>query len=222
MKKDKKPTIIIGLTGGAGSGKSTVAQVFQRHGACIIDADKLGHQLLEKKSPCFDKVIKAFGPSILSGKNSIDRARLGELVFSDPAKLRRLNRIVHPALLKEIDRNILFCWKKYPARPMVIDAALIVQWGLAEKLEILIMVDSIKKLRLARMQTRGMSRRMALKIMASQMPVRLIREKAGRIITNNGAIKDLEKKAATMWKEINGKLRETEKKVELSRLFIIQ
>jgi dephospho-CoA kinase len=195
---------LVGLTGGAGSGKSTVAQVFQRHGACIIDADKLGHQMLDKKSPCFAKVIKAFGPGILLGKRSIDRGRLGELVFSDPVKLRLLNRIVQPYLLREINKNIHLCGKKYSTRPIVIDAALIVQWGLEKKLDILILVDSQKKLRLARLQARGISRSKSLKIMASQLPVSEIKQKTGIIINNDGTIGELEKKAILVWGQIAG------------------
>lgn len=196
--------MLIGLTGGAGSGKSTVARVFRCRGACVIDADKLGHELLDKKSPCFAKVVKAFGSGILSGKKAIDRVRLGELVFSDPAKMSRLNRIVHPALLVEIKKRSLLCLAKYPARPVVIDAALIVQWGLEKKLDILILVDSQKKLRLARLQARGISRNKALKIMASQLPASEIKQKAGIIINNNGTIGELEQKAMLVWSQIAG------------------
>jgi len=202
MKENKKHIKIIGLTGGAGSGKSTVARVFQRHGACVIDADSIGHELLNKNSPCFAKAVKVFGPGILSGKNAIDRGRLGELVFSDPAEMSQLNRIVHPALLMEIKKRILLCRAKYPGRPIVIDAALIVQWGLEKKLNLLIMVDSYKKLRLARLQARGILRGKAMKIMSSQLPASRIKEKAGIIITNNGTIGQLEKKAALVWNKI--------------------
>ncbi len=202
MSGHKYKNKLIGLTGGAGSGKSTVAKVFQRHGACVIDADSLGHGLLKGKSSCFAKVIKTFGPDILSAKKTIDRDRLGDLVFSDPAKMRRLNRIVHPVLLEEIRKRIKTCRVKYPGRPVVIDAALIMQWGLDKKLDLLVMVDSHKKLRLSRMQARGISRNKALRIMTSQMPVRRIREKAGLIISNNGTIGQLKKSAARACKDI--------------------
>lgn len=196
--------MLIGLTGGAGSGKSTVARVFQTLGACVIDADKIGHELLGKKSPCFAKAIKAFGPGILSGPNAIDRGRLGELVFSDPIKMNKLNRIVHPVLLGEIKKRILLCRTRYPARPIVIDAALIVKWGLGKNLDRLIMVDSHKKLRLARLQARGISRGKALKIMSSQLPASRIKEKAGIIIANNGTVRQLEKKTKLIWGQIAG------------------
>jgi dephospho-CoA kinase len=202
MKNNKKQVIVIGLTGGAGSGKSTVAKVFQRQGACIIDADKLGHQMLDKKSPCFAKVVKAFGPGILSGKSSIDRVRLGEMVFSDPAKLRRLNRIVHPALLREINRNIRLCRKKYSARPIVLDAALIVPWGLEKKLDRLVMVDSRKKLRLFRVMDRGVPKDKALRMLASQVPVSQIKIKADIVIPNNGTIAQFKAAAALAWRRL--------------------
>ncbi|MBU1355645.1 MAG: dephospho-CoA kinase [Candidatus Edwardsbacteria bacterium] len=202
MKENKKHIIIIGLTGGAGSGKSTVARVFRRRGACVIDADKLGHELLNEKLPCFAKIVKGFGSGILSDKKTIDRGRLGERAFSDPAEMSRLNRIVHPALLREIKNRILLCRAKCPARPIVIDAALIVQWGLEKKLDILIMVNSLKKLRLARLQARGISMIKARKIIASQLSVSKTKHKAGIIITNNGTIGQLEKKAARVWNKI--------------------
>ncbi len=84
----------------------------------------------------------------------------------------------------------------------MIDAALIVQWGLGKKLNLLIMVDSYKKLRLARLQSRGIPRGKALKIMSSQLPASRIKEKAGIIIANNGNIGQLEKKAALVWNKV--------------------
>jgi dephospho-CoA kinase len=209
-------TELIGLTGGAGSGKSTVAAVFKGHGACIVDADKIGHRLLEKNHRCTARVIKEFDTGILSPKGSIDRAKLGGLVFSDKAKMLKFNEIVHPYLLKEIKKEIDLCRVKYFDRPIVVDAALIVQWGLEKELGQIIMVDSLKKLRIARLIKRGISGSKAQKIISSQQPMSEIRKKSDIVIKNNGSIKELESKAAEIWEKINKKIsKDRQKKVEI-------
>jgi len=200
MKKSDHIIKLIGLTGGAGSGKSTVASVFEKLGAIVIDADKIGHRLLDEGAPCFDKILKTFGDGILNGQNAIDRQRLGDMVFSDPAKMSKLNRIVHPVMLREIRKQIGLCRTDHPGSPVVVDAALIVQWGLERNFDRLIMVDSPKKVRLIRMLDRGVPENKALQIIASQMPISRLKEKADIIIQNNGSIRQLEKRALAVWK----------------------
>lgn len=216
MKKSEHIIKLIGLTGGAGSGKSTVAAIFKKRGACVIDADKIGHRLLEKDHRCIARVIKEFGIGILSVKGSIDRSMLGELVFSDGAKMAMLNNIIHPYLLEEIRKEIDLCRTKFIGCLVVVDAALIVQWGLEKELDLMLMVDSMKRLRIARLVKRGISESKARRIISFQQPVSEIRKKSDVVIKNNGSIKELEGKAAMIWEKINKKISTgRQKKVEI-------
>jgi dephospho-CoA kinase len=195
---------LIGLTGAAGSGKSTVAKVFARLGAGVIDADRLGHRLLGRNSPCFARLVKAFGPEILTASGGISRSRLGGLVFSDRRKLERLNRIIHPSLTREIRRQALALLRKEPSRPVVIDAALIVSWGMDAELDLLITVEATKEARLARLMRRGLSQKRARMIFDSQPNPAILRKRAGLVIENHGTVRELERKAAREWRRLGG------------------
>ena len=97
---------VIGLTGGIGSGKSTVSALMAEKGAYIIDADKVGHRALEHSPEVKQGVLSAFGPGVLSEAGAIDRKRLGEIVFNDPSALRRLNAIIHPQMYRMMAEEI--------------------------------------------------------------------------------------------------------------------
>lgn len=185
--------ITAGLTGGAGSGKSTAAKYFRELGARVIDADRIGHDLLKPGSPCHDSVIKAFGPGIVA-KGRINRKLLGKIVFGSKRGLEKLNRIVHPHLLKEIKNKISKIKNGGFKGLLIIDAALIVPWGLQKQLDLLIVVDSPAKTRLERLTAKGISLSQARRIMASQLPVLKLKREADIIILNNGSLSGLKKK----------------------------
>lgn len=189
----KTRMIVAGLTGGAGSGKSTAAGYFQALGAKVIDADGIGHSLLKKGSPCHDQVIKAFGPGIVTG-GRINRVALGKIVFGDKRELGRLNRIVHPHIIKEIKNQILKIKKNGFKGVLIIDAALIVPWGLQNKLDLLLLVDAPVKARLKRITAKGISLTQARRIVSSQLPASKLRKEADIIIINDGKLSSLKKK----------------------------
>jgi len=186
-------TVIIGLTGGAGSGKSTAAGYFRGLGARVIDADRIGHGLLKKGSPCHGQIVKAFGPAIVA-RGGINRKLLGKIVFGSKRELEKLNRIVHPHILTNI-KNKIEKIKNGSFRGLVIvDAALIVPWGLQKKLDLLMVVDSPVKTRLVRLTAKGISPAQARRIMASQLPVSKLKREADIIIVNDGSLSSLKKK----------------------------
>ena len=192
--KSRGKMAVIGLTGGAGSGKSTAAKYFRELGARVIDADRIGHGLLKPGSPCHDKVIKAFGPAIVT-RGRINREALGKIVFGNKRELEKLNKIVHPHILKET-RNKISKIKSSGFKGLVIvDAALIVPWGLQKKLDLLIVVDAPVKIRLDRLAAKGISLSQARRIMVSQLPVSKLKREADIIVTNEGSLSGLKKKA---------------------------
>ncbi len=155
----KKP--IIGILGGIGSGKSTVAAEFAKLGCKVIDADKIAHELLLYKTAVKEKVVGLFGRAILDSAGKIDREKLAELVFADADKLSSLNRIIHPLVLQRTEELI----EKYqaevgavcepPVQAIVLDMPLLVEVGWDKRCDKLIFVDCEQKLRLDRAKKLG-------------------------------------------------------------------
>lgn len=192
---------IIGVTGGAGAGKSRVADAFRRRGARVIDADRMGHRLLWRNSPCYKKIVKDFGRGIMGKNDAIDRGRLGEMVFSDPGKRRRLNRIVHPELVSRI-RGRISKLSKSGTKPIVIDAALLADWGLHCDMDRVVVVNAPAGLRQRRLEAKGVPRERARGIMSSQMPPARLRGLADELIENSGTVAQLEHKAGAAWSRL--------------------
>jgi dephospho-CoA kinase len=117
---------LIGLTGNIATGKSTVAAMLAELGATVIDADKVAHQVMQRGSEAFERVVAAFGPAVVGAGGQIDRQHLGSIVFEDPAALRRLEEIVHPAVGLEIQRRIAAA----QAPSVVIEAIKLIEAGL--------------------------------------------------------------------------------------------
>lgn len=123
---------IIGLTGGIGSGKSTVAKYLAGLGAVVIDLDRVGHEVLMSGSQAFKKVVSEFGKDILEAGGEIDRARLGDLVFKNRRDLARLNRIVHPAIDNTIEKSIGE-YRQKGEKVVVLEAAAMLEAGRAKQ-----------------------------------------------------------------------------------------
>lgn len=181
----QKNKFILGITGNIGCGKSTVAAIFKTKDCQLIDADCLGHELLSIGAGVYRKIRRSFGRGILKPDNSIDRAKLAKIVFSDKKALAKLNGIAHPALIKEIKRLI----KTSNKRIIILDAALIIEAGLRKMVDKLVVVTAGKNQQIARGRKRpGFKRgqiRMRLKSQISQ------KEKsrfADFIIDNSGLI----------------------------------
>ncbi|MEE8346802.1 MAG: dephospho-CoA kinase, partial [Dehalococcoidia bacterium] len=119
---------VIGLTGGIGSGKSTVAQMLEGEGAALLSADAVGHEVYLPDQPAWREVVEVFGRQIVAPDRAIDRKKLGAIVFSDPEQLRRLNAITHPRM-KELMREKLEEERKRGARVTVLEAALLFDAG---------------------------------------------------------------------------------------------
>ena len=117
----------IGLTGGIGSGKSVVSQILAELGAFIIDADKVGHEIYLPGKEAWHKVVEAFGHDILAADQTIDRKKLGAIVFANGEARKRLNRIVHPLMYQDIDRRVKTKRQEGFTRPIVVEAAILIE-----------------------------------------------------------------------------------------------
>lgn len=161
----------VGLTGGIACGKSTVSRMFRDLDIPILDADPLAHELLEPGQPVYDQVVTEFGPSVLAADKSVDRAKLGSIVFAEPAKLARLNQIIHPHIVEIVDSWFAALDKTGGPPVAIVEAALLIEAGYRPKLDRLIVVRCTPGQQLARLRERGLNEIQAQQRIASQMPI---------------------------------------------------
>jgi dephospho-CoA kinase len=165
----------VGLTGGIGCGKSTVAAMMSELGCHVLNADRMAHALIAPGEPAYDEIRRQFGPNVLAADGSIDRAGLAAVVFADAAKLASLNAIVHPLVLRELDRELERLSRIDPHGVAVIEAALLIESGYNQRLDRLVLVTCTREQQLERLTNpafgRAMSREQAEKRIAAQMPL---------------------------------------------------
>ena len=161
----------VGLTGGIACGKSTVSRMFRDLDIPILDADPLAHELLEPGQPVYDQVVAEFGPSVLAADKSVDRAKLGPIVFAESAKLARLNQIIHPHIVEIVDSWFAALDKAGGPPVAIVEAALLIEAGYRPKLDRLIVVRCTPGQQLARLRERGLNEIQAQQRIASQMPI---------------------------------------------------
>ncbi len=161
---------VIGLTGGIGTGKSTVARILSDLGAVIIDADKVGHEVLRPESPAWREVVDAFGPHVLGPGGEIDRARLAQAVFSDPENRLRLNRITHPAIYQLVKARLTGL-RRQGVDLAVLEAPLLVEADWFDLVDEVWVTVAPRETVLRRLRERsGMAEAAALARIASQLP----------------------------------------------------
>ena len=157
----RKP--IIGILGGVGSGKSTVADEFAKLGCKVIDADKIAHEMLDKKT-VQDRIVALFGKNILDSGGKIDRKKLADIVFADADKLSSLNKIVHPFVLGWAEELIERYNRQNQVKAIVLDMPLLVEVGWAKRCDKLIFVGCGRQLRIDRAKKLGIFGENQLKI----------------------------------------------------------
>ncbi len=194
--------LVVGLTGGIGSGKSTFAALLSERGAVVIDADALGHQALAPGTPTWHSIVDQFGDEILgAGSMTIDRKALGRIVFADRGKRAALNAIVHPYILRKIAETLEAF--RNTRDVIVLDAALIVEFGLADTLDVIVVMASSTDIRRARLVTdRGMTiEAIDARIAAQASPEDLV-AKADIVVQNDGGLDELAREADRVWAEL--------------------
>ncbi len=191
---------IVGLTGGIGTGKSFAASIFKKLGAKVIDADKLGHKALTKGSSAYKRVVAAFGKKVLKPDLSIDRKALAGVVFSDRKKLEKLNRIVHPGIIREISKRI---GKAAKGEILIVDAPLICEANITGLMNVLIVVKASRKNQLERCDDKpGVRKKDVRKRIAHQMPLNKKIRMADYVVDNNGTKEDTRRQIREIWKKL--------------------
>jgi dephospho-CoA kinase len=201
--------ILVGLTGGIASGKSTVAQLLEAKGAVVIDADRISREILAMGRPAYEKVVERFGSLILAGDGSIDRTRLGEIVFADAEARQDLEALTHPEILEEVRQRIA---EAEQDRVVVLDAPLIVEAigrrGRVLDLDALVVVAAAVEDQLERLaKGRDMPPEDARARMSAQAPVEHKLAAADYVIDNRGTLADLRKSVDLLWKDLQARYR---------------
>ena len=192
--------LLVGLTGGIASGKSTVSAMLAERGAEVIDADHIARQVVMPGTPAWCKIREHFGPGVLHPDGQIDRQALADIVFADKTKLALLNEITHPAIFARIadrleglhDQDVV----------VVLDAALLIEAGLAEGVDVVIVTHSPQEIQVERLAAKGMGERAASDRIAAQLAPEKRLARADIVIDNSGSLEKLSRRVDEVWHEL--------------------
>ena len=179
--------ILVGLTGGVATGKSTVAEMFKQCGAVVIDADQLARDVVEPGKPAWREIVKTFGKTILNPDRSLNRQALGAIVFRHPAKRRAIEAIIHPRVAREQVRLTREAVRQDPQSVVIYDVPLLFEAGIDKRVDHTIVVTADRNTQIARLKKRNdLSRPEALRRIRSQMPLAKKVQRADHVL--NGTL----------------------------------
>lgn len=194
---------MIGLTGGIGSGKSTVAAILAEQGAEVIDADRVAHDVYLPGAQGHDRIVERFGEDVLDADGNIDRARLGPIVFDDEQALKDLNAIIHPLVRQEVAKRLLVISEQNPEAVVVVEAALMTETGWTGGTPTVWTVIAEPDVVIDRLtDLRGMDPTDALLRIKAQATNEERRKFATTVIENDGTLEELEAKVMRLWNEL--------------------
>jgi dephospho-CoA kinase len=200
--------LLVGLTGGLGAGKSTVARLLADRGAVVIDADELARRALEPGTRAYQQVCDLFGDEVVTPSGELDRAAIATSVFADEAKRRALESVVHP----EVFRMLADTLEGHRATDdvVVFDAALLVETGFHVACDVVVVVTATQEAQVARMaRDRGMDPDEARARIAAQIDPAKREAVADVVIRNDGTVGDLERRVEALWRDLRGRASST-------------
>lgn len=178
----------VGLTGGIASGKTTIAGVFRRLGAVVVDADAVAHAILEPGGSAYEAVVARFGKGILDAQDRIVRAALAGIVFSDPRARADLDALVHPRILEQSERRIAFELARRPAPIAVLEAALLVETGLYRRFQRIVLASCSREAQHQRLIARGLTAEEAFARIEAQGPLEAKVAVADYVVETGGTL----------------------------------
>jgi dephospho-CoA kinase len=192
--------LFVGLTGGLGSGKSTVSGMLAARGAVVLDADVFAREAIAPGTPGYDEVLRVFGPGVERPDGELDRGALARVVFADAERRRALEAIVHP----EVRRRVMEQVQAHAGsdRVVVLDSPLLIETGGHEAVEVLVVVSASTPTQVARSVARGMDEADAIARIEAQMPLERKAEVADVILDNDGSLEDLERQVDRLWERL--------------------
>jgi dephospho-CoA kinase len=189
----------VGLTGGIGAGKSTVADLFSQKGAVVIRSDELAHQVIEPQTPGFQQVIDRFGQDFINSEGYIDRAKLAQIVFKDDAALKDLENIVHPLVRSKTNQII----EQHTSETIIVnEIPQLLEKKMESLFDFLVIVISSEKNRLERLSQRGLTTEQATARMSKQVSDDERKAAADFLIVNDGNLDQLEADVEKIWQTL--------------------
>lgn len=193
--------LVVGLTGGVATGKTTIAEIFKSLGAVIIDADKIAREIVKPNSSTWQKIKDYFGTKILNDDLSINRNLLGELIFSNEIHRNKLNKITHPEIIHKIKQEI----KNAQHQIVIIDAPLLIETNMLSMVDKLIVVTASEETQIKRVMKRdNLSKESAKSRIDSQMPLSVKVKLADFVINTDCPKIELEEKVKVVWESLKG------------------
>jgi dephospho-CoA kinase len=193
----------VGLTGGIASGKSTVAEAFARLGAKALDADKVAREVVLPGQPAWRKLQQAFGPEFFLPDGEVNRSKLRRLVFADPEERSKLNAIVHPEVMKEINRRFEQLTTPAQNAVIVVDVPLLLEVKVAHRFDRVIVVYVTESVQIKRLRQRdGLSLEEARRALSTQMALNKKVEYADYVIDNSGTLVETQAHVDKVWQEL--------------------
>lgn len=192
---------VIGLTGGIGTGKSTVAGLLRQHGFAVVDADRIARESVEPGSPVLADIVAQFGKGVLNPDGHLDRERLGKQVFADPSRLSRLNGITHPAILARMKQEIGQL-EKQGVTAVFLEVPLLYETGMDKWCEAVIAVRAHPDVQLARLKDRGLDEAEARARIVAQWPDEQKATLARYVIDNSGHLLQTESELTAILKDL--------------------
>ena len=206
--------LIVGLTGGIASGKSTVADMFKKEGGCVIDVDLISREVVEPGKPAWQEVINLFGRKVLSDDQTINRKKIGDIVFSDIEKRKKLEEIIHPKINEEKLKKIREIEKKDKQAIIIIDIPLLIETNKQNTVDKIVLVYVSPQEQIKRLLKRdGLSVEEAHKRLSSQMPIENKKKFARYIINNEEPLEKVQKQVKGIFREL--KKEEAQRKKDL-------
>jgi len=195
--------IIVSVTGNIGSGKSAVCRILAKLGASIVDADELAHESYQPHSQAWQELINTFGKDIVKADEEIDRQKLGQIVFSHPDALAKLNQIVHPRAYGMAQEKIED-YRRQGAKVIVVEATLLIEAGWADLVDKVWLVVTPEDVAIQRLtQHKGISKAQILARLKAQMPAEEKTKYADEVIYNAGSLNQLEAKVTELWHKLH-------------------
>jgi dephospho-CoA kinase len=193
----------VGLTGGIASGKSTVSRIFASFGAKVLDADEVAREVLLPGQPAWTKLRRAFGQEFFHSDGTVKRKQLRKLVFADPEKRSQLNAIVHPEVMKEINRRSEILSSSVQTGVLLVDVPLLLEVGVANRFDKVVVVYVSKSVQVNRLQQRdGISEEEAKQALKAQMALSKKVEQADYVIDNSGTLEETQAQVQRVWQEL--------------------
>ncbi|MFY4727714.1 dephospho-CoA kinase [Nitrospira sp. BLG_2] len=195
--------MLVGLTGGVATGKSTIAKMFRQCGAIVIDADELARDVVQPGKPAWREIVMAFGRGILHPDSTIDRHALGAIVFRDKKNLRRLERIIHPRVARQQVKLAKQAEKRNPHAVVIYDVPLLFEAGIDKRVDKIIVVTADRETQIARLRKRnGLSRSEALRRIRNQLPLTKKRRLANYILDGTRDRRRLAREVFKLFKDL--------------------